>query len=202
MGWIFGRRKKAKKAIACCLGHTPYLGPEPDWTGPEIEFTCDYSPLTNVVCLLFNEAKKRDSSIIDLRLQKDEHITIKIKGSQESQDFPGLGDYLWSNLVIFLPKFSSIESCKGVITEPQTGDNWRFADFCYAAVDTGYDGWFGEDQFTYRMEPVQAMSLSREFFANIMKKALLIYKRRAALRKAQATGDAGKTIEVVKKILM
>ncbi len=83
-----------------------------------------------------------------------------------------------------------------------TGDNWRFADFCYAAIDTGYEGWFGEDQFTYRMEPVQAMSLSREFFANIMKKALLIYKRRAALRKAQATGDAGRTMEVVKKILM
>ena len=83
-----------------------------------------------------------------------------------------------------------------------TGDNWRFADFCYAAIDTGYDGWFGEDQFTYRMEPVQAMSLSREFFANIMKKALLIYKRRAALRRAQATGDAGRTMEVVKKLLM
>jgi len=83
-----------------------------------------------------------------------------------------------------------------------TGDNWRLADFCYAAIDTGYDGWFGEDQFTYRMEPVQAMSLSRELFANIMKKALLIYKNRAKLQKAQATGDAGKTIDVVKRYLL
>jgi len=83
-----------------------------------------------------------------------------------------------------------------------TGDNWRLADFCYAAVDTGYDGWFGEDQFTYRMEPVQAMSLSREFFANVMKKALLIYRDRGKLLKAQATGDSGRTIEVVKRALM
>jgi len=82
-----------------------------------------------------------------------------------------------------------------------TGDNWRLADFCYAAVDTGYDGWFGEDQFTYRMEPVKAMALSKELFANTMKKALMIYRRRRALRRAQKTGDAGKTIDVVKKIL-
>ena len=83
-----------------------------------------------------------------------------------------------------------------------TGDLWRLADFCYAAVDTGYDGWFGEDQFTYRMEPVKAMSLSKELFANVMKKALLIYARREELRAAQATGDAGRTIDVVKEIII
>ena len=83
-----------------------------------------------------------------------------------------------------------------------TGDNWRFVDFCYAAIDTGYDGWFGEDQFTYRMDPVKAMSLSRELFGNLMKKALLIYARREKLREAQATGDAGRTIDVVKDILI
>jgi len=83
-----------------------------------------------------------------------------------------------------------------------TGDNWRLADFCYAAIDTGYSGWFGEDQFTYRMDPVKAMALSRELFGNIMKKALLIYAHRDELRKAQETGDAGKTIDVVKKYLL
>jgi len=82
-----------------------------------------------------------------------------------------------------------------------TGDNWRLADFCYAAIDTGYQGWFGEDQFTYRMDPVKAMSLSRELFANVMKKALMIYASQDELKKAQATGDAGKTIDVVKRIL-
>jgi L-rhamnose isomerase len=83
-----------------------------------------------------------------------------------------------------------------------TGDNWRFADFCYAAIDTGYDGWFGEDQFTYRVEPTKAMALSREFFANIMKKAFQIYAKKAALEKAQSTGNAAATIDVVKEILI
>lgn len=80
-----------------------------------------------------------------------------------------------------------------------TGDVWRMCDFCYAAVDTGYDGWFGEDQFTYRTDPVKSMALSKELFANVMKKALSIYADRDALTKAQATGDACRTIDVVKK---
>lgn len=83
-----------------------------------------------------------------------------------------------------------------------TGDNWRFADFCYAAIDTGYDGWFGEDQFTYRMEPIKAMALSRELFANIMKKALRIYANKEALEIAQASGKAEATIDVVKEYLI
>ena len=82
-----------------------------------------------------------------------------------------------------------------------TDDVWRLAEFCYAAIDTGYDGWFGEDQFTYRTEQVESMRLSREFFANCMKKALRIYARRDQLQAAQDTGDAGRTIEVVKRIL-
>ncbi len=82
-----------------------------------------------------------------------------------------------------------------------TDDIWRLAEFCYAAIDTGYEGWFGEDQFTYRMEPVKAMSLSKELFANAMKKALRIYQVRAQLTVAQDTGDAGNVIDVVKRIL-
>lgn len=83
-----------------------------------------------------------------------------------------------------------------------TGDNWRLTDFCYSALDTGYNGWFGEDQFTYRTDPVKSMSLSREIFANIMKKALIIYSKRNELAKAQATGEASKVIDLVKKILI
>lgn len=82
-----------------------------------------------------------------------------------------------------------------------TDDIWRLAEFCYAAVDTGYEGWFGEDQFTYRMEPVRAMRLSKELFANAMKKALTIYGRRDTLETAQASGDAGNVIDVVKRVL-
>ncbi|MFH2069527.1 MAG: TIM barrel protein [Candidatus Omnitrophota bacterium] len=82
-----------------------------------------------------------------------------------------------------------------------TSNLWELVDFCYAALDIGYRGWFGEDQFTYRMEPVQAMSLSREFFANAMKKALLIWQNRQRLLAAQETGNAGATLEVVKKVI-
>ena len=83
-----------------------------------------------------------------------------------------------------------------------TGDIWRLADFCYAAIDTGYDGWFGEDQFTYRTDPVKSMALSRELFGNVMKKALLIYAAKDRLEKAQSTGDAVATIELVKRYML
>lgn len=82
-----------------------------------------------------------------------------------------------------------------------TDDLWRLIEFCYAAVDTGYDGWFGEDQFTYRTEQVKSMALSLEFFANCMKRALKVYAVRDKLQQAQATGDAAQTIDVVKKII-
>jgi xylose isomerase len=82
-----------------------------------------------------------------------------------------------------------------------TDDIWRLAEFCYAALDTGYDGWFGEDQFTYRTEQVKSMRLSMEFFANCMKKALKIYAVKKDLDSAMSTGDAARTIDVVKRII-
>lgn len=82
-----------------------------------------------------------------------------------------------------------------------TDDLWRLVEFCFAAVDCGYQGWYGEDQFTYRTLHVPSMRLSREFFVNCMKKALLIYARRDELAAAQATGDAVRTIQVVKRAI-
>ncbi len=83
-----------------------------------------------------------------------------------------------------------------------TDDIWRLVEFCYAAVDTGYQGWFGEDQFTYRMDPIKAMALSKELFANAMKRALQIYAVRDKLAAAQASGDAANTIAVVKRYIL
>ncbi|PIP15469.1 MAG: sugar isomerase, partial [bacterium (Candidatus Ratteibacteria) CG23_combo_of_CG06-09_8_20_14_all_48_7] len=51
------------------------------------------------------------------------------------------------------------------------------------------------------LEPVKAMVLSREFFANAMKKTLLIWRDRRKLISAQATGDAGATLDVVKRAI-
>ncbi len=83
-----------------------------------------------------------------------------------------------------------------------TGDIWRMVDFIYSAIDTGYDGWFGEDQFTYRMNPVKAMLLAKEIFANLTKKALLIYGRREEFEKVRETGDQAEIINFVKKIIL
>lgn len=82
-----------------------------------------------------------------------------------------------------------------------TDDVWRLVEFCYAAIDTGYSGWFGEDQFTYRTDQTISMRLSMEFFANCMKKALKIYAQKSALKAAQDSGDAIQSIQLVKKII-
>ena len=83
-----------------------------------------------------------------------------------------------------------------------TGDIWRFVDFLYAAIDTGYEGWFGLDQFTYRLNPVEGMRLSKELFANLMKKALLIYAKKDELEKTRAEADQAKVLDLVKKIIL
>ncbi len=82
------------------------------------------------------------------------------------------------------------------------GDVWRFVDYLYAAIDIGYDGWFSEDQFTYRMDPVRGMQLSKEIFGNLMKKALAIYAHRDELEEARASGDQAKVIDVVKRYIL
>ncbi len=82
-----------------------------------------------------------------------------------------------------------------------TGDIWRMIDFIYSAIDTEYDGWFGEDQYTYRMDPVRAMALSRELFGNLFKKALLIYSRKDELEAVRETGDEASIIDIVKRII-
>ena len=82
-----------------------------------------------------------------------------------------------------------------------TGDVWQFIDFLYATIDTGYTGWYILDQFTYRMDPVDGMRLSKEFFANSMKKALEIYRHRDELEKARELGNQAKILDLVKKIL-
>jgi len=83
-----------------------------------------------------------------------------------------------------------------------TGDVWRFVDYLYAAIDIGYDGWFSEDQFTYRMDPVKGIALSKELFGNLMKKALAIYARKDKLEEARALGDQAEVLNVVKKYIL
>jgi len=82
------------------------------------------------------------------------------------------------------------------------GDIWRFVDYLYAVIDIGYDGWFSEDQFTYRMDPVQGMILSKELFGNLLKKALAIYTHKNDLEEARSEGDQARVINIVKKYIL
>ncbi|MEM4514047.1 MAG: sugar phosphate isomerase/epimerase family protein [Ignisphaera sp.] len=82
-----------------------------------------------------------------------------------------------------------------------TGDLWQFIDFLYATVDIGFEGWYVLDQFTYRMNPVDGLRLSKEFFANCMKKALEIYRHKDKLEELRLTGDQAKVLDMVKKII-
>ncbi|RLG83708.1 MAG: sugar phosphate isomerase/epimerase, partial [Thermoprotei archaeon] len=83
-----------------------------------------------------------------------------------------------------------------------TGDLWQLIDFLLATIETGYDGWYVLDQFTYRAEPVKAMRLSKELFANAMKKALAIYRIRDRVEEARARGDQVEVLNLVKKIVL
>ncbi len=82
-----------------------------------------------------------------------------------------------------------------------TGNLWKFVDFILASIETDYQGWVGEDQFTYRVDAVKSMALSREFFGNSAKKALLIYIRRNELKQAQRSGDMSKVLELTGEII-
>ena len=83
-----------------------------------------------------------------------------------------------------------------------TGDLWMFVDFLYAAIDTGYDGWMVLDQFSYRMNPVEALRLSKELFANLYKKALTLYSAKEKFESIRDTGDQAKIVHYLKRLML
>jgi len=83
-----------------------------------------------------------------------------------------------------------------------TGDLWMFIDFLYAALDTGFKGWFVLDQFSYRMNPVEALRLSKELFANLYKKALTIYASKEEFEEIRAMGDQARILDYLKRIIL
>jgi len=82
-----------------------------------------------------------------------------------------------------------------------TGDIWHFVDFIYALLDTGYSGWFTLDQFTYRLNPVDGLRLSKELFANLYKRALMLYLSREDFENVRLSGDQAKVLDYVKRIM-
>jgi len=82
-----------------------------------------------------------------------------------------------------------------------TGDIWHFVDFIYALLDTGYSSWFTLDQFTYRLNPVDGLRLSKELFANLYKRALMLYLSREDFKNVRLSGDQAKVLDYVKRIM-
>ena len=118
--------KKSKVVTATCLAAAPHAGPTSDWSGPEIPLAAD-RPISAVICGLFEAASKENANKMKLNLdQVKGHATLSMRASEDWLQAPGLGDDLWSHLVLFLPKVASIESCQGVIKDPASDDRWRF----------------------------------------------------------------------------
>ncbi|NAZ13905.1 MAG: TIM barrel protein [Desulfurococcales archaeon] len=83
-----------------------------------------------------------------------------------------------------------------------TGDVWQLIDFLYATIDTGFEGCYILDQFPYRMDPVKALTLSKEFFVNIMRKVLELYRYREEFEKIRERNDQADTLNFLKKIIL
>ena len=83
-----------------------------------------------------------------------------------------------------------------------TGDMWQLIDFLYATIETGYQGGYVLDQFPYRMDPVESLRLSKEFFANAMRRALELYRRRDEFERIRDSGDQAKILGYLKKIVL
>jgi len=80
-----------------------------------------------------------------------------------------------------------------------TGDLWQLIDFLYATIDIDYKEAYILDQFPYRMDPVEALKLSKEFFANIMKRVLSLYSVKDEFEKIRDSGDQVKILSFLKK---
>ena len=109
-----------------CLAPFPHAGPTPDWTGPQTPLAKN-CPVAALVCGLFEWASERKATKIRLNLDKVKgHAKLSMKNSHDWEHMPGIGEDMWSHLVLFLPQISSIESLQGVIKDPATEDEWRF----------------------------------------------------------------------------
>lgn len=118
--------KRSRDVTETCLAAAPCAGPTSDWSGPEIPLAPD-RPISAVMCGLFEAASKENANKMRLILDEAKgQATFSMKASEDWIQAPGLGNDLWSHLVLFLPRIASIESCQGVIKDPASDDEWRF----------------------------------------------------------------------------
>ena len=74
-------------------------------------------------------------------------------------------------------------------------------EYLYTTFVLGYDGYYSQDQFTYREDPTRAMERSMVNFANLALKAARICARQGDLDKARRAGTGPDVLDVVWPIL-
>jgi L-rhamnose isomerase len=74
-------------------------------------------------------------------------------------------------------------------------------EYLYTTFVLGYDGYYSQDQFTYREDPTRAMERSMINFANLAAKAARVYARQPDLDRARRAGTGPDVLDVVWPIL-
>jgi len=84
----------------------------------------------------------------------------------------------------------------GTISIPES------VEYLYTTFLRNYQGWYSQDQFTYREDPTRAIERSMINFANLALKAVRIVQRQPELDKARRAGTGHDVLDVVSPVLV
>jgi sugar phosphate isomerase/epimerase len=84
----------------------------------------------------------------------------------------------------------------GTISVPES------VEYLYTTFVRNYQGWYSQDQFTYREDPTRAIERSMINFANLALKAVRIVQRQPELDKARRAGTGPDVLDVVSPVLV
>jgi sugar phosphate isomerase/epimerase len=84
----------------------------------------------------------------------------------------------------------------GTISIPES------VEYLYTTFLRNYQGWYSQDQFTYREDPTRAIERSMINFANLALKAVRILALQPALDKARKAGTGPDVLDVVSPVLV
>jgi xylose isomerase len=75
-------------------------------------------------------------------------------------------------------------------------------EYLYTTFLRNYQGWYSQDQFTYREDPTRAIERSMINFANLSLKAVRVLASQEALDQARAAGTGPDVLDVVSPIIV
>ena len=75
-------------------------------------------------------------------------------------------------------------------------------EYLYTTFVRNYQGWYSQDQFTYREDPARAIERSMINFANLSLKAVRILARQPELEAARRAGTGPDVLDLVSPILL